>query len=65
MPFGLCNAAQTQQRLVDALFGPKYEPRIFSYLDDILITSKTFEEHIQLLYEVKNILKDAGLTISI
>ena len=25
MPFGLCNSAQTQQRLVDSLFGPKYE----------------------------------------
>lgn len=65
MRFGLCNAAKTQQRLVDTLFGPKYEPRVFSYLDDILITSKTFEEHIQLLSEVKNILKDAGLTINL
>lgn len=65
MPFGLCNASLTQQRLVDAIFGPKYEPKIFAYLDDIIITSSTFDEHLQLLSEVKNILKDAHLTINL
>lgn len=65
MPFGLCNAAQKQQRLVDTLFGPRYEKNIFSYLDDILIISRTFEEHLQLLTEAKEILKDAGLTINL
>lgn len=57
MPFGLCNSAQTQQRLVDALFGPKFEPKIFAYLDDIIITSSTFEEHNLLLKEVKKSFK--------
>lgn len=65
MPFGLCNSAQTQQRLVDALFGPKFEPKIFAYLDDIIITSSTFEEHMSLLTEVKNRLKEAQLTINL
>lgn len=65
MPFGLCNAAQTQQRLVDAIFGPRYEPKIFCYLDDIIICSSTFEEHVQLLSEVKERLQDAGLTINL
>lgn len=64
VPFGLCNAAQVQQRLVDAIFGPKYEPCIFTYLDDIIILSKTFDEHINLLTEVKNKLQEANLTIS-
>ena len=57
VPFGLCNAAQTQQRLVDSIFGPKYEPHIFSYLDDILICSPTFEHHIELLKTVQKLLK--------
>lgn len=65
MPFGLCNSAQTQQRLVDALFGPKYEPYVFTYLDDIIITSETFEDHIRLLCEVRDILADANLTINL
>lgn len=65
VPFGLCNAAQTQQRLVDSIFGPKYEPHIFSYLDDILICSPTFEHHIELLKTVQKLLKEAGLTINL
>lgn len=65
MPFGLTNSAQTQQRLVDALFGPRYEPRIFAYLDDIIVTSSTFEEHLRLLAEVKQILQEANLTINL
>ncbi|KAG5869149.1 hypothetical protein JTB14_031130 [Gonioctena quinquepunctata] len=50
--FGLSNAAQCQQRLMDAVFGPKLEPNIFVYLDGVIIVSKTFEEHIELLREV-------------
>lgn len=65
VPFGLCNSAQTQQRLMDAVFGPKYEPNIFVYLDDIIIVSKTFEQHLKLLEEVKERLQDANLTINI
>jgi Reverse transcriptase (RNA-dependent DNA polymerase). len=65
MPFGLCNSAQTQQRLVDALFGPEFEPKIFAYLDDIIITSSTFEEHITLLNEVRERLQKANLTINL
>lgn len=65
MPFGLCNAAQTQQRLVDTLFGPKYENKIHTYLDDLLITSSSFEEHVQLLCEVREILMEANLTINL
>lgn len=38
LPFGLSNAAQVQQRLMDAIFGPALEPHIFVYLDDIILT---------------------------
>lgn len=64
MPFGLCNAAQTQQRLIDSIFGPQYEPNIFCYLDDIIVCSATFEEHIKLLSVVRDKLKEANLTIN-
>lgn len=65
VPFGLCNSAQKQQRLVDKLLGPKYEPHVFCYLDDIVIVSKSFEEHCRLLEEVREILKEANLTINL
>lgn len=65
LPFGLSNAAQVQQRLMDAVFGPELEPHIFVYLDDIIITSKTFEEHIILLREVARRLDNANLSVNI
>lgn len=65
MPFGLCNAAQTQQRLMDAVFGPELEPHVFSYLDDIIVVSKTFSEHVHLLKSVLTRLKDANLTVNL
>jgi hypothetical protein len=43
MPFGLKNAAQTFQRLMDRLF--RRLPFVFTYLDDNLIASATLEEH--------------------
>lgn len=65
VPFGLSNSAQTQQRLVDALFGPEYEPNIFCYIDDIIVCSFTFDDHIRLLSEVKQKLLEANLTINV
>ena len=65
LPFGLRNAAISQQRLMDTLFGPEYEGKIFCYLDDIIIISPTFEEHMSLLITAYNKLSDAGLTIRV
>jgi hypothetical protein len=44
MPFGLKNAAQTFQRLMDSLF--RTIPFIFIYLDDILIFSSSRSQHL-------------------
>lgn len=65
MPFGLTNAPATQQRLVDTLFyGPEFEHMVFVFVDDIIVISPTFEEHIALLKRVLNKLKIANLTIN-
>lgn len=64
VPFGLCNSAQTQQRLMDSIFGPEFEPNIFVYLDDIIVTSASFQEHLELLSRVKDRLKNANLTVN-
>lgn len=65
MPFGLHNAAQTQQRLMDKLFGPELEPFVFTYLDDIIISTENFEHHIEILNKVYDRLKYADLVINI
>lgn len=65
MPFGLHNAPATWQRLIDSVLGPELEPYVLVYLDDIVIVTKTFEEHLKILEEVFKRLRDAKLTISI
>lgn len=62
-PFGLTNAPATQQRLVDLLFGDM-EGKTFAYLDDIIIISSTFEEHVSRLLRVLDKLKQANLTVN-
>ena len=52
MPFGLRNAAQTFQRLIDYVI--RGLPFVYAFLDDLLIASPTEEEdeaHLQLLFE--------------
>ena len=64
MPFGLTNAPATFQRLLDRIIGPEMEPHAFAYLDDIIIVTKTFEEHLEWLSKVLNKIKVAGLEIN-
>ena len=62
MPFGLRNAAQTFQRLMDRILGDL--PYIFVYLDDIIIFSRNHEEHVQHLEELLRRLQENGLVIN-
>jgi hypothetical protein len=64
-PFGLCNSAQTQQRLMDKVLGFEHDGKIFCYLDDIVVCSETFEEHFELLEFVAKKLTEAGLIINL
>lgn len=65
MPFGLCNAAQRLCQLMDKVFPSTVRSKIFVYLDDLLVVSKTFDEHLVLLSDVANRLRNAGLTVNI
>jgi hypothetical protein len=62
MSFGLRNAAQTFQRFMDSLF--KHLPFVFCYLDDLIIASRTLEEHHEHLRQIFTILEENGLQIN-
>lgn len=64
LPFGLCNSAQTLCRALEKAVGNDLEPSVFVYIDDIIIVSDTFEQHLKLLKEVARRLNKAGFTIS-
>ena len=51
------------QRLLDSVIGDM--KGVFCYLDDLLIFSKTQEEHLQILDELFSKLSKAGLSISL
>ena len=60
MPFGLVNSAQSFSRIMRKLLhGLK---NVHNYIDDILIHTTTWEEHVKLLKEVLRRLRKAGLT---
>ena len=52
MPFGLCNAPATFQRLMQNCLGKLSLMYCLIYLDDMIVFSKTEEEHLQCLHVV-------------
>lgn len=64
MPMGLCNSGATLCELIDSLFGAEFEPDAFPYLDDFIVATRTFEEHIEVLSRAAQKLNEATLSIS-
>ena len=63
VPFGLCNAPATFSRLMDrVLSGFHWETCLF-YLDDIIVFSSTWEEHLARLRQVFERLRHADLKL--
>ena len=61
MPFGLTNAPAVFQSAMNQLFHKHLNKCVSVYLDDILIFSKTEEEHLQHLASVLQVLRDNNL----
>lgn len=64
MPFGLCNAPATFQSVMESVLRPVLGKYCLVYLDDIIIFSETFEEHIHHLKEIFRLLLKAGFKIN-
>ena len=63
MPFGLHGVAATFQRLMDKILSP-VKDFAGAYIDDILIYSKNWEEHLEHLEKVLQVLQDAKLKVN-
>jgi hypothetical protein len=61
LPFGLTNAPATFQRLINKTLAGLLDTCCIAYLDDVLIYSRTFEEHEQHVKQVLERLRKNGL----
>ncbi|UYV76724.1 K02A2.6-like, partial [Cordylochernes scorpioides] len=64
MPFGLCNAPATFERIMDNLLRGLEWTICLCYLDDIIEFSKTMDEHLQRLEMVLSCFSKAGLRLN-
>ena len=63
MPYGMCNAPATFQRLMEVVLAGQLWKNCSMFIDDVLVCSNTFEEHLTHLKEVLPRLQQAGLRL--
>ena len=63
MPFGLCNAPATFQRLMDLVLCGLQWSECLVYLDDVIVLGRTFQEHLDSLQSVFQRLRESGLKL--
>lgn len=64
LPFGLCNAPATYQRIMEECFGELHLKICFIYLDDLIVFSDSFEQHLERLELILERLRKCGLKLS-
>ena len=63
MPFGLCNAPATFQRLMDLVLAGLQWSDCLVYIDDVIVLGRTFDEHLRNLRSVLQRLRESGLRL--
>jgi len=65
MPFGLATAPSTFQRAINTVLNPVLGHHALAYLDDVVIYSHNFEEHLAHLDETLHLLARSGFKLNI
>ena len=63
MPFGLCNAPSTFQRLMELVLSGLCWEICLIYLDDVIVFGRNWDEHLQRLRQVLSRLQEAHLKL--
>ena len=64
-PYGLCIAGATYQRMIDITLSGLPSERVLAYMDDIVVYSKSFDEHIESLNKVFGCLRSSSVTLKL
>ena len=64
-PFGLCNAGASYQRLIDIPLSRLPSDHILAYMDDIVVFSRSFQEHLTDIKQVFNRLRVSGISLKL
>lgn len=65
MPFGLCNAPSTFQRLMQRIFVDQQGQLLLLYLDDLVVFSSSKKQHLERLDKVMGHLHKEGLKVKL
>lgn len=65
MPFGVTNGPPTFQCLMNSIFAPTNRKYVITFLDDILVFSTTWEEHLEHLRSVLQTLREHQLFVKL
>ncbi|GFX69713.1 retrovirus-related Pol polyprotein from transposon 297 [Trichonephila clavipes] len=64
MPFGLSGAAPNFQKAIDIILKPVIGKFVNVYMDDVIISSPSFTQHMKHLKEVFRLFHEVGLTLN-
>ncbi|CAF1169236.1 unnamed protein product [Rotaria sordida] len=65
LPQGLTNGPPTFQRIVNQILDPNRWKHVLAYINDIIIYSKNFNEHLKHIEEVCSLLQEANFKLNI
>ena len=64
MGFGMCNAPATYQRMMELIMSGLSWEEVVAYVDDLIIFSKTFDEHLKSIERVLARLRSSNLKLN-
>ena len=64
LPQGITNGPATFQRIINHILGPSRWQYALAYIDDVIIYSKTFDDHLNHLNEICQLLKQAKFRLN-